>query len=155
MSVESVTYSDYSLCDPNFINGVEFLKRDMILQAHHCFELAYEQVSYSDLHYNKYASFCGYTRVLSGDRGGLMICREVIANELYDADIFYNLAKSEWVYKNRKRTVEALLKGLIVDSAHPGIKNLCKTMCLRKRAVIRFLPRDNVLNSFIGKLFRK
>ncbi len=127
----------------------------MISQARHCFELAYEQVSYNDLHYNKYASFCGYTRVLSGDRGGLMICREVIVNELYDADIFYNLAKSEWVYKNRKRTVDALLKGLTVDSAHPGIKNLCRKMCLRKRSVIRFLPRDNALNSFIGRLFRK
>lgn len=155
MSVESVTYKDYSLCDPNFINGIELLEKGMISQANHCFEIAYEQVSYSDLHYSKYASFCGYSRVLSGDRGGLMLCREVVANEMYDADVYFNLAKSEWHFKNRKRTIESLLKGLEIDAAHPGIKGLCKTMSMRKRAVIGFLPRNNILNKAIGKLIRK
>jgi len=155
VSEESVTYQDYSLCDPNFIDGIDFLERGLYSQANHCFEVAYEQVTYSDIHYNKYASFCGYTRVLNGDRGGLMLCREVVANELYDADVYYNLAKSEWVFKNRKRTIDALLKGVDIDASHPGIRGLCKKMNMRKRAAIGFLPRSNVLNKTIGKLLRK
>ena len=155
MSSESVTYRDYSLCNPNFINGVEFLKRGMISQACHCFEMAYEKISYKDLHYSKYASFCGYARVLNGDRGGLSICREVARDELYDGDVFYNLAKSEWFFKDRKRTVESLHKGMSVDRMHPGLCELRKELRIRKKTPIRFLPRDHTLNNIIGKLFRK
>ena len=155
MNIETVTYTDYSLCNPNFINGIEFLRRGMVSQANHCFEMAYEQVSYNDAHYNKYASFCGYTRILTGDRGGLSICREVARTERYDGDVFFNLAKSEWYFKNRKRTIDVLRKGLQVDDLHPGMQELRKSLGIRKRAAIVFLPRDHVLNNKVGKLFRK
>lgn len=155
MSVEKITYKDYSLCSPNFINGIEFLKRGMVVQASHCFELAYEQTSYSDIHYNKYASFCGYVRVLNGDRGGLSICREVARNELYDGDVFYNLAKAEWCFKDRKRTVHALIQGMEVDYMHPGMREFRKDLGIRKKTAIGFLPRNHALNNKVGKLFRK
>lgn len=155
MSIEQVTYKDYSLCSPDFINGIEFLKRGMISQARHCFELAYEQTPYSDLHYNRYASFCGYCRVLNGDRGGLSICREVARNELYDGDVFYNLAKSEWHYNDRKRTVAILSLGLGIDDKHPGMRKLRDTLGFRKKIAIRFLPRNHVINNRLGMLFRK
>jgi len=119
-----VTDKDYSLCSPHFINGIEFLKRGMVGSASHCFEMAYEQVSYSDEYYNKCASFCGYARVLMGDRGGLSICREVARNEFSDGDVFYKLAKSEWQYRDRKRTVKVLDKGLQVDVFHMGMQKL-------------------------------
>lgn len=155
MSIESVTYKDYSLCSPNFINGIEFLKRGMISQARHSFEVAYEQTTYNDIHYNKYASFCGYARVIAGDRGGLSICREVAKNELYDGDVFFNLAKSEWYFKDRKRTVDTLLQGMEIDKMHPGMRELCQQVCLRKKTAIGFLPRNNLINNKLGRLFRK
>jgi len=139
----------------NFINGVEFLKREMFSQAGHCFEMAYEKTSYSDADYNKYASFCGYVRVINGDRGGLSICREVARNEHSNGDIFYNLAKSEWHFKNRKRTVDSLMRGLKVDDAHAGICELCDELSMRKRKVIGFLPRNHAINNILGKLLRK
>jgi len=155
MSIEKVTYKDYSQCSPNFINGIEFLKRGMMAQAAHCFEMAYEQVSYKDLHYNKYASFCGYLRVLNGDRGGLSICREVARNELYDGDVFYNLARCEWHYKDRKRTVMVLNHGLEIDGGHPGLREFRQSLGVRRKTLIPLLPRNNVLSNKIGKLFRK
>ena len=155
MSLESVTYEDYSLCCPDFINGIEFLKRGMISQARHCFEVAYEQTSYSHMYYNKYASFCGYTRSLGGDRGGVAICREVARNELHDGDVFFNLAKSEWHFKDRKRTVDALLLGTEVDNMHPGMRELSSRLRMREKAAIGFLPRNNLLNNKLGKLLRK
>lgn len=150
-----ITYKDYSLCSPNFINGIEFLKRGMAVQARHCFEMAYEQVSYNDEYYNKYASFCGYARVLNGDPGGLSICREVARNELEDGDVFYNLAKSEWQFHNRKRTVSVLEKGLEVDGVHSGLYEFRKDLGVRRKSPLLFLSRNNFLNKKLGMLFRK
>ncbi len=155
MDIKNITYKDYSLCSADFINGVEFLKRGMISQSRHCFELAYEKISYDDMHYSKYASFCGYARILSGDRSGLSICREVARDELYDGDVFYNLAKAEWYFKDRKHAINALIRGIDVDCMHPGIRDLCKELHMRKKAVINFLPRNHMLNNRLGKLFRK
>ncbi|MCW9048100.1 MAG: hypothetical protein OQK46_08485 [Gammaproteobacteria bacterium] len=155
MSIQNVTYKDYSLCCPDFINGIEFLKRGMISQARHCFEVAYEQTTYRDVHYNKYASFCGYVRALAGDRGGVAICREVARNELYDGDVFFNLAKSEWHFKDRKRTVDSLIHGMEVDNMHPGMRELSAELRMRKKAAISFLPRNSALNNKLGKFFRK
>ncbi len=146
---------DYSACNPNFIVGIEFLRRGMMSQASHSFEMAYEKTAYSDKYYNKYASFCGYARVMEGDRGGLSICREAARNERKDADVFCNLAKSEWHYKNRKRTVSSLLRGINIDKAHLEMRDLCNEVCLRKKVMISFLPRDHAINNFIGKWFRK
>jgi len=156
MNVEKVTYKDYSLCDLNFIKGVEFLAQGHIAQAAHYFALAHEQVTHQDIHYNRYASFCGYARVLNGgDRGGLSLCREVARRELYDGDVFFNLAKAEWYFKARKRTVGALKDGLRVDFMHPGLRELRNNLGVRKRAPIVFLPRAHALNNGLGKLFRK
>lgn len=155
MNIHQLTYGDYSQCSPHFINGIEFLKRGMLGQAAHCFELAYEQVKYSDLHYNKYASFCGYARMLRGDRGGLSLCREVARNELHDADVYFNLARLEWHLNDRRRAVEALTNGFEVDKAHPGLQQLRQQLGFRRKKPIAFLPRDNVLNNRLGKLFRR
>ena len=48
MNIEKVTYKDYSLCDANFIQGIELLAQNLIAQAAHCIELAYEQAKYQD-----------------------------------------------------------------------------------------------------------
>jgi len=156
MNIEKVTYKDYSLCDPNFIKGIELLAQGGITQAAHCFELAYEQVKYQDVHHNKYASFCGYARVLNGgDRGGLSLCREVARRELYDGDVFFNLAKAEWFFKARKRTIGALKEGLKIDFMHPGLRELRNNLGVRKKAPIMFLPREHAFNNGLGKLLRK
>jgi len=142
-------------CGANFINGIEFLRRGMLAQASHCFEMAYEKTAYSDDHYNKYASYCGYARVINGDRGGLLICREVARNERRDGDVFCNLAKSEWYFKDRKRAVDSLLQGLKVDAQHAGIRKLCDELPMRKKTPIGFLPRNHLINNVLGKMFRK
>ncbi len=155
MELQQVTCKDNSNCCANFINGIEFLKRNMISQAAHSFEMAYEKVGYSDTHYNKYASFCGLTRVLLGDRGGLALCREVSRNETHDGDVFYNLARVEWHFKDRKRAVEALTNGIEIDEAHNGLWDFWGQIGMRKRKPITFLPRNNLLNNGLGRLFRK
>jgi len=153
--MEKITDKDYREYSPHFINGIEFLRRGMLSQANHSFEMAYEQVTYSDKNYNKYASYCGYSRVLNGDRGGLSICREVARNELTDGDVFYNLAKSEWQFHDRKRTISVLEKGLEIDAVHLGMKKLRQSLGIRQKVLIGFLPRDNLLNKKLGKLFRR
>ncbi len=139
----------------DFINGIEFLKRNMVSQAAHSFEMAYEKVNYNDTYYSKYASYCGLARVLMGDRGGLSLCREVSRMRHNDGDVFFNLAQVEWFYKDRKRAVEALTNGLEIDDAHTGLLGFQESIGARKHKPIAFLPRNNPLNNRLGRLFRK
>lgn len=148
-------YEDFSACCNDFVEGVQHLKGRSIPQAVERFQLAYESVGRSDVYHNKYASYCGLARVLSGDRSGLGLCRDAARNELHDGDVFLNLARAEWYFKNRKNSVIALKKGLQIDNRHPGLRQMRELMGIRKRSVLPFLPRNHALNHALGKLMRK
>jgi hypothetical protein len=155
MASLQAVYDDFSLCSSDFVEGVHYLKGRAIPQAVERFQLAYESVSRSDVYHNKYASYCGLARVLSGDRNGLILCRDAARSEIHDGDVYLNLARAEWYFKNRKNTVIALKKGLQVDNRHPGLRQMRELMGIRKRSVLSFLPRNHALNHALGKLMRK
>ncbi|MCW9012678.1 MAG: hypothetical protein OQL06_02750 [Gammaproteobacteria bacterium] len=155
MSLKEVTYQDYSACCADFINGIECIRWNLIPQAVKSFQLAYESVGQYDIYHNKYASFCGYARVLNNDRGGLELCRDVARNEIHDGDVLLNLARVEWHYRNRKKAVMALQQGLKIDNRHPGLGRMREKIGYRSRQPLSFLPRQHSLNNMIGKLFRK
>lgn len=148
-------YEDFSTCCSDFVEGIECLKERAIPKAVQRFQLAYESVGRNDIYYNKYASYCGLARVLSGDRGGLELCREVARREIHDGDVFLNLARAEWSFKNRKNTVIALKKGLQIDNRHPGLRLMREQLGIRQRSPLPFLPRSHKLNHALGKIMRK
>lgn len=84
----------------------------------------------------------------------MLICRKAAREEFYDGDVFYNLARAEWVYKNRKRTVDVLLEGMKVDRLHSGMSNFKEEIRFRENSAITFLPRNNPINNFIGQFLR-
>ena len=148
-------YEDFSTCCNDFVEGIKYLKDHSIHQAIERFQLAYESVGRNDIYHNKYASYCGLARVLSGDRGGLDLCREAARSEIHDGDVFLNLARAEWFKKHRKNTVVALKKGLQVDNRHPGLRLMREQLGIRERSPVPFLPRSHKLNHALGKLMRK
>ena len=154
MSPLQVVYEDFSTCCDDFINGVAHLKERAIPQAIESFQQAYDSVKRSDVYHNKYESYCGLAKVLSGDRSGLEMCRHAAQNELSDGDVFYNLARAEWFYKQRKNTIIALKKGLQLDRRHPGMREMRKALGVRERCVLPFLPRTHPLNRKLGELLR-
>ena len=155
MTAERIGSTDYSLCSLQFINGINCMANNEVFMASYCFELAYKNTSKKDKFYNKYVSFYGYSRILMGDRNGLFLCRKAAQEEFYDGDVFHNLAKAEWRYDNRKRTVDALFEGLKVDRGHVGMRNFKKLIGFREKRMIWFLPRSNPINNYFGKLLRK
>ncbi len=155
MSPLQVVYEDFSSCCDEFVEGIEHLKERALLKAMERFQRAYDSVGRSDVYRNKYASYCGLARVLSGDRSGLMLCREAADDEIHDGDVFLNLARAEWFYKNRKNAVIALKKGLQVDNRHPGLRRMREQLGTRIRCPLPFLPRSHPLNHALGKLLRR
>jgi hypothetical protein len=147
-------YEDFSTCCTDFVEGIEYLRDRAIPQAVERFQLAYQSVGRNDIYHNKYASYCGLARVLSGDKSGLDLCRSVARSEIHDGDVFLNLARAEWFHKNRKNTVVALKKGLQIDNRHPGLRLMREQLGIRQRCPLPFLPRSHKLNQALGKLMR-
>lgn len=154
MSPLQPVYEDFSSCCDDFVAGVEHLKDHAMPKAVSSFKSAYDSVNRNDIYHNKYASYCGLSRVLSGDKSGLELCREASRNEIYDGDVFLNLARAEWYCENRKQTVVALKKGLQIDNRHPGLRLMREQLGIRQRSPLPFLPRSHPLNHALGKLMR-
>ncbi|RDH84422.1 MAG: hypothetical protein DIZ80_02795 [endosymbiont of Galathealinum brachiosum] len=153
MNKDIVSHSnDYCL---DFVRGVDFLKAYSVTQALQQFQLAYDAAAYSNIYHNKYASYCGLARVLSGDRAGVELCRDAARLESEDGDVFLNLAYAEWHMKSRKRSIKMLEKGLEIDRKHAGLNKLQKHLGMRSKQVISFIARDSFLNKTLGKLSRK
>ena len=147
-------YEDFSSCCDEFVEGVSYLKDRSIPDAIDSFQQAYESVGRADLYHNKYASYCGLARVLSGDASGLDMCRQAAKSELHDGDVYLNLARAEWYFENRKATIIVLKKGLQVDNRHPGLRQMREQLGVRQRTSLPFLPRTHPLNKTLGKLMR-
>ena len=149
------TYLKHSECSDEFQKGIEHFERDELEAAAFGFELAYESVKRGDIFNKRYASFCGLLRLLLGDHGGLILCRDAVRSEKRDADLFLNLARAEWFYRNRRKTVEAIFMGLDIDSNHPGLTKLHQELGVRKSKPLALLDRSNPLNVMIGRILRK
>jgi len=105
--------------------------------------------------YNRVASFLGLAQVMTLDRNGLLLCRDAASNEVLDGDVFLNLACAEWHSLNRKRSVDAVVRGCKIDSDHKQINRARLLLDGRKRTVFPFLPRDHKLNKFVGRVLRR
>ncbi len=97
-------------------------------------------------------SFVGLTRIILGDGEGIKQCRTAAHFEQYDADVYYNLAVAELKMRDRRRAVDAIRSGLIIDRDHRGLNALRRKIGERRPPVVRFLSRDHGLNKFLGRL---
>jgi len=147
-------YEDFSSCCDEFVEGVTYLRDRSMPDAIDSFQQAYESVGRADVYHNKYASYCGLARVLSGDATGLDMCRQAAKSELHDGDVYLNLARAEWYFENRKATIMVLKKGLNIDNRHPGLRRMREQLGVRQRSPLPFLPRTHPLNKALGNLMR-
>ena len=101
-----------------------------------------------------YYSFLGYgiARVEGRVSEGLKLCQHSIKLEFYQPENYLNLARTSLLAKNRKEAVEAITRGLAIDSNNVELKALARELGVRRRPVLRFLSRDNPLNRLLGWL---
>jgi hypothetical protein len=72
-----------------------------------------------------------------------------------DGDVFLNLACAEWHTENRKRAIEAVIRGRRIDASHDQLARACMLLDSRRRNVIPFLTRQNFLNRIAGRMMRR
>jgi hypothetical protein len=104
-----------------------------------------------DVYQQMYRSAHGLALVYAGDISGLNLCRHAASLETVNADVFLNLALAELRLQHRKRACEAVTRGLRLDARHAQLVALRNRMGTRRRPVLPFLKRDNLLNKWLGK----
>jgi hypothetical protein len=99
-------------------------------------------------------SFLGYGIARCEQRidEGMKLCRHSIKIEFYQPDNYLNLARTALLAKNRKEAVDAVRRGLAIDSNNLDLQALAREMGVRRAPVVAFLSRDNFLNRFFGAL---
>ncbi len=105
--------------------------------------------------YNVAQSYYGLAQVLNADNNGLLLCRDAASGEVFDGEVFLNLACAEWHINNRKRAIDAIRRGVKIDAEHTQLNHACARLDCRKKSCFSFLPRAHMLNRFFGRLFRR
>lgn len=85
-------------------------------------------------------------------RDGLRLCEHAVKKQFYEADNFYNLARTRMLLDDRPKAVDAVRQGLRLHPRHRGLRKLERTLGRRNRPVLPFLSRSNPLNRLLGKL---
>jgi tetratricopeptide (TPR) repeat protein len=104
----------------------------------------------------RYLSYYGLCLARDGNhlREGADFCRQAIALEFFNADLFWNLGRVLLLSDRRKDAFAAFVKGLSVQKNHQEILRELGRMGWRRPPVLGFLPRNNALNIALGKLLR-
>jgi tetratricopeptide (TPR) repeat protein len=145
------SYRDYAAMCPEFRQGLAYLAEGEPEEALDAFARADIRTSRDDVYKNKYQSFHGFLLLQSGHSKGIELCRSAAAQECFDGDVFYNLARAELEISHRREAIQAIRRGLDIDSTHPDLIRLRQRLGVRRNVMFSFLSRDNPINRIIGK----
>ena len=144
-------YRDYVAMCPEFRQGIAHLAAGEHEEALDAFARADIRTSRDDVYKNKYQSFHGFLLLQSGHSKGIELCRSAAAQECFDGDVFYNLARAELEMGHRREAIRAIRRGLDIDAKHPDMIRLRQRLGVRRSLMFAFLGRDNPINRIIGK----
>ena len=97
----------------------------------------------------------GLAQVLNSNNNGLLMCRDAASNEVFEGEVFLNLACAELESNNRKRAVDAIRHGVKIDAGNKLLNRACAKLDCRKKCCFSFLPRGHKLNRLVGRLLRR
>ena len=138
-----------------FDKGREAFKAKDYKAAERAFKELMKSLDEHHVFYNRVASYLGLARVMISDRNGLLLCRDAASSETLDGDVFLNLACAEWHTENRKRALDAILRGREIDTAHDQLVRACMLLDSHRRNVFPFLPRHHILNRAVSRMMRR
>jgi len=139
----------------SFDKGCDALRAKDYKAAERAFNEAMKSIDDHHVLYNRVASYLGLAQVLISDRNGLLLCRDAASSETVDGDVFLNLACAEWHSENRKRALDAIIRGREIDTTHDQLVRACMLLDSRRRNVFPFLPRQHFLNRAVGRMMRR
>jgi tetratricopeptide (TPR) repeat protein len=86
---------------------------------------------------------------------GLELCTRAIKKEYFKSEYYLNLGKVYLHAKNKKGALTVFTKALRFDPDNDEIHEMLIVLGLRKRQVIPFFKRSNILNRILGVFFRR
>ena len=123
--------------------------------AERAFKVALDSIDEHHGQYNNVLSYYGLAQVLTSNKNGLLMCRDAASNEVFEGEVFLNLACAEWESGNRKRAVDAIRHGVKIDADNKQLNRACAKLDCRKKCCFGFLPRSHKLNRFVGRMLRR
>jgi len=136
-------------------NAKDALKAMDYKAAERAFKIALDSIDEHHENYNNVLSYYGLAQVLISNNNGLLLCRDAASNEVFDGDVFLNLACAELESDNRKRAVDAIRHGVKIDADNERLNRACAKLDCRKKCCFGFLPRGHKLNRLFGRLRRR
>lgn len=111
-------------------------------------------------------SFCGlFLCMVDGDHaGGIKMCREAVSRlrdsvpigvDAYFPVLLLNLGRAYLTAGDRAEALKSFRRGLSVEPRNRELAAEIRRLGVRKEPPLGFLRRENVLNKYIGLLFRK
>lgn len=83
---------------------------------------------------------------------GIADCRRAVDLEFYRADHYLNLGRALLSAGRKREAVQAFRQGRTVDPRHAAILGELERLGIRRRPVLRWLPRGHFLNRHLGRL---
>ena len=83
---------------------------------------------------------------------GLELCRYAVESEPFRPENHVNLAAVCLLAGNRRGAMRSLKAARVLDPDHPELLELQERMGVRRRPVLAFLSRSNLLNVWLGRL---
>ena len=136
-------------------NAKDALKARDYKAAERAFKIALDSIDEDDEEHNRVQSYYGLAQVLNSNNNGLLQCRDAASKEMFDGDVFLNLACAEWESKNRKRAIDAVQHGIKINPDHVQLNRACAKLECRKKCCFSFLSRSHKLNRLFGRLMRR
>lgn len=123
--------------------------------AERAFKKTLDSITEHNTGYNSVLSYYGLSQVLINNKNGLLLCRDAASNEVFEGDVYLNLACAEWYSDNRKRAIDAIRHGIRIAPDNRQLNKACAQLDCRKRCCFGFLPRSHKLNRLFGRLRRR
>ena len=142
---------DASQYHPAFAEGFQYFNKEEYADALSHFLLAFN--SDDKANRNKYLSYCGRALFHLQDKQlGFEKCLKAAEEEKHHTDVFYNLGYVASHYGKREVALKAIAQGRAIDPYDTQLIHLRRALGLRRKPVLGFLSRENLLNIILGKI---
>ena len=94
----------------------------------------------------------GLARYQNKFEEGLQLCQQAVALEFHQPESYVFLAQTCLLIEDRRSAIDAIDRGLEIDSAFGPLVELRYRLGMRRPPVLSFLPRSHSLNRTLGKI---
>ena len=85
-------------------------------------------------------------------REGLDLCRHACRISFYEPENFINLARTALIAGYRREAYRAIKRGYALDPSSVPLQKLHRKLGVRRRPVLAFLGRENLVNRLLGRM---